>query len=66
MVESDPNANPPFSGGSIDNCTNTEGSCPDNPSPSSWTIMSYVICGVSIFYFVFKDVVLNQAINPGF
>ena len=62
----DPNASPPFYGGSIDNCTNTEGSCPDNPSPQVGTIMSYChLWGSQYSTLVFKDVVLNQAINPG-
>ena len=63
---SDPNANPPFSGGAIDNCTNTEGSCPDNPAPQVGTIMSYChLWGSQYSTLVFKDIVLNQAINPG-
>ena len=61
----DPTSNPPFSGGAIDNCTNTEGSCPDNPAPQVGTIMSYCHIGGYGINIDFHPIVINNALNPG-
>ena len=54
-----------FSGGSIDNCVNVQGSCPNNPTPQVGTIMSYCHTTSSGALIDFHPVVVSQALNPG-
>jgi len=57
------NADPLFSfpGGVIDNCTDVEGSCPNNPLSQLGTIMSY--CWPKVI--AFHDIVVSQALDIG-
>ncbi|MBT7480939.1 MAG: hypothetical protein HN677_00925, partial [Flavobacteriales bacterium] len=52
-------------GGPIDNCTDVEGSCTNNPSPQIGTIMSYCHNTSSGSLIDFHSIVVSNALNPG-
>ena len=52
-------------GGPIDNCTNVEGSCSNNPSPQVGTIMSYCHTTSAGSLIDFHSIVVSNALTPG-
>ena len=51
-------------GGAIDNCTNVEGSCPNNPLAQVGTIMSYCHTTASGSLIDFHSIVVSNALTP--
>jgi hypothetical protein len=52
-------------GGPIDNCTDVEGSCTNNPTPQVGTIMSYCHTTSSGSLIDFHSIVVSNALTPG-
>jgi len=52
-------------GGPIDNCTDVEGSCTNNPTPQIGTIMSYCHTTSAGSLIDFHSIVVINALNPG-
>jgi len=52
-------------GGPIDNCTDVEGSCTNNPTPQIGTIMSYCHTTSAGSLIDFHSIVVSNALNPG-
>ncbi|MDC0204657.1 M12 family metallo-peptidase [Flavobacteriales bacterium] len=52
-------------GGPIDNCTDVEGSCTNNPTPQVGTIMSYCHTTSAGSLIDFHSIVVSNALTPG-